>query len=243
VTQPPAQPPFPGPPPGQAGYPPGPPAGAAWGAPPQQQPMQQQPPMQPPMQPAQPPMPPAQPPMQPHVPGNVPQGPPPQQADPSGPPAHVAQAAHQRGLGAFTKTYSTPGALTGFLVFIGTVVAVALVEYLLIVNANQYLVGGIIFFAPIAAFVYMIKVLIKGGISVHLFTDGLVRCERSGLVPVHWQEVTHLKVHGAANRDDSDRSLVLAHGQAVRITNMVESNAELFGRLREIARERGWHNA
>ncbi|RCV59189.1 hypothetical protein DEF24_10780 [Marinitenerispora sediminis] len=146
--------------------------------------------------------------------------------------AHLASLCR---LGGYQRGYRTPGAAGGVLVAAGTLVGVILVEVLLIVFTDHYVVGGFLFFAVVYAFVHMFRCVANSGTAVHLFADGLVQTSGGTHTPVHFGAVTALRVRGKGHRE-----LARVNAPPVRLTAFLRDSEELFQRLGQTALQRRW---
>ncbi|TQN32296.1 hypothetical protein FHX37_2247 [Haloactinospora alba] len=137
----------------------------------------------------------------------------------------MAQLAAQYQLGGFVRSHVPAGPLAGVLTAFGTLAAVVLIEIALVVFAGVYVVGGILFFGVIYAFVYMFKTFFRTGTAVHLFTHGLVKTESGRPFPVHFGQVYRMR------KDREDRYLHMANGSEVKLPAFLSDEEELFAHV------------
>lgn len=157
--------------------------------------------------------------------GHAPPQPPPNNGAGEAPPADVAQLAAQYQLGGFVRSHTPAGPLAGVLTAFGTLAAVILIEVALIAFAGVYVVGGILFFGVIYAFIFMFKTFFRTGTAVHLFTHGLVKTDSGHPFPVHFGQVYRMR----KNRED--HYLHMANGSEVKLPAFLSDEKELFGHV------------
>ncbi|MFC7329739.1 hypothetical protein [Marinactinospora rubrisoli] len=147
----------------------------------------------------------------------------------------MAGLAAQWRLGGHERGYRTPSAGSGVAVAVGTLAAVILVEVLLIAFTDHYVIGGFLFLAVAYAFIHMFRCISNAGVSVHLFTDGLVWTTGGRHTPLHFGEVTALRVGGKGHRE-----LVRGAAPPVRLTPFLRDSEDLFRRLGQTALRHRW---